>query len=53
LYSENLKARDNLEILVVEEILILKVTLRKWGGRMWASFICLKAGIKSSLMYTG
>jgi hypothetical protein len=28
-YSENLKARDHLEIFIVEEIIILKVTLRK------------------------
>jgi len=53
LYSENPKARDHFEILVVEEIIILKLTLRKWGGGMWASFICLKTGVKSSLMYTG
>jgi hypothetical protein len=29
LHSENLKVRDHLEILVVEEIIILKVTVRK------------------------
>jgi hypothetical protein len=29
LYSETLKARDHLDILFVEEMIILKVTLRQ------------------------
>jgi len=39
--SENLKGRDQSEVLDVDGRIILELILKKCVGRMWTGFICL------------
>jgi hypothetical protein len=41
-WSENLKGRDHLEDLGVDDTTILKWILEKSGGKMWIGFIWLQ-----------
>jgi hypothetical protein len=47
---ESLKGRDHLENLDVNERIILKWILMKYGGRVWATFIRHRIGTKSRLL---
>jgi hypothetical protein len=38
-WGENLKGRNCLKDVVVDERIILKWILRKWCGRVWTGFI--------------
>jgi hypothetical protein len=42
--SECLKGTDDLEDLIIYGRIILKLILKKQGGRMWSGFICLRIG---------
>jgi len=45
----NLKERDNLEDLSVDETVILKWALKEHNGMAWSGFIWLKTGKSSGL----
>jgi hypothetical protein len=50
-WLENLKGRDHLEDLDIDEKIILERILGKWGGRVWTGFIWLKIGTSDALVY--
>jgi hypothetical protein len=47
---ESLKGRDHLEDLGVNGKVILKLILKKKGGRMWTGFIWLRIGTGGGLL---
>jgi hypothetical protein len=49
-WSVDVKGRDHLEDLGVDETVILKWILRKYGGKVWIGFIWLRVGISGGLL---
>jgi hypothetical protein len=48
---ENLKGRDHLVDLGIEELIILKCILEKYGGKAWAGFMFLRIGTSGELFF--
>jgi hypothetical protein len=49
-WSENLKGRDNSEVLDIDGRIILEEILGKCGGKVWTGFIWLKIGTSGGLL---
>jgi len=43
-WLENLKGRDHLEVIGVDEKIILEWIFGKWGCKLWTGFMWLKIG---------
>ena len=50
LWWEDLRERDNLQDISVDERIILKYTLKKYDGMVWSEFICLRTETGGGLL---
>jgi hypothetical protein len=46
---ENLKGRDHSEDLGIDGKIIVEQISRKYGGKVWTGFICLRIGSSGGL----
>jgi hypothetical protein len=50
LWYENLKERGDCKNLGVDGRIILKLMIKKWDGRLWTGFICLRIRTSGGLL---
>jgi hypothetical protein len=50
IWLEKTKGKDHSEDLGVDGRIISEWVLRKWGGKAWTGFVCLRIGTNGGLL---